>query len=94
MPSQYSYPFYNVTVPQEHVLHAGNTFSFVFILEINRPDALNAFNSEYSAFPNTSANPSLMKQTADLFTEANNDSNVRTVILSARGKAFSAGLDR
>src|SRR5271154_5779426 len=36
----------------------------------------------------------LMQQTSSLFQQANSDPNVRVVILSARGKAFSAGLDR
>ena len=36
----------------------------------------------------------LVQQTSALFMQANADSNVRVVVLSARGKAFSAGLDR
>src|SRR5271170_7452084 len=36
----------------------------------------------------------LMQQTSSLFQQANSDPKVRVVILSARGKAFSAGLDR
>src|SRR5271170_5592339 len=35
-----------------------------------------------------------MQQTSSLFQRANSDPKVRVVILSARGKAFSAGLDR
>jgi delta(3,5)-delta(2,4)-dienoyl-CoA isomerase len=35
-----------------------------------------------------------MQQTSSLFQQANSDPKVRVVILSARGKAFSAGLDR
>src|SRR5947199_3191887 len=35
-----------------------------------------------------------MRQTAALFTKAKSDPNVRVIILSGRGRAFTAGLDR
>lgn len=35
-----------------------------------------------------------MQQTASLFRKAHSDPNVRVIVLSARGKCFSAGLDR
>ena len=94
MPEQYSYPFYQVSFPQEYVLHAGKSFIKCAEEEINRPQSLNAFNTEYAPrlrYP--SANSSLMNQTANLFNKASTDPDVRVVILSARGKGFSAGLD-
>jgi len=41
-----------------------------------------------------SANPRMMRETSSLFKQADSDPNVRVVIFSARGKCFSAGLDR
>ena len=35
----------------------------------------------------------LMQQTTSLFQQAHKDPDVRAIVLSARGKAFSAGLD-
>src|SRR5271169_6264119 len=46
------------------------------------------------ALKRTSLTSRLMRQTSSLFQQANSDPNVRVVILSARGKAFSSGLDR
>jgi methylglutaconyl-CoA hydratase len=53
------------------------------ILEIilNRPDKRNALNSEFVA------------ELTKAFTDANEDVEIRVIILKARGKVFSAGAD-
>jgi hypothetical protein len=54
MASDYSFSFYNVSFPDEYVLHAGMPPLFTSKIdpkEINRPQSLNAFSSEYFHSP-------------------------------------------
>jgi len=53
----------------------------VQIVRLNRPKALNAFNSQ------------LMDDLADAFLMAAEDSTVRVLVLTGNGRAFSAGAD-
>jgi 2-(1,2-epoxy-1,2-dihydrophenyl)acetyl-CoA isomerase len=53
----------------------------VSIVTINRPDAMNAFNSE------------LRCELAAALREAAEDTNVRAVVLTGEGRSFSAGAD-
>lgn len=50
-------------------------------LRFNRPDQLNAFNNE------------LMRETLAAMAALNNDDNVRVIVVSGHGRAFSAGFD-
>jgi hypothetical protein len=65
--------------------------------EINRPKSLNAFSSEYSP-PRSSGmywlTRRLIRQAAAVFKKIDEDTSVRAVILSGKGRCFSAGLDR
>ncbi|KAF6215447.1 hypothetical protein GE061_010200 [Apolygus lucorum] len=54
---------------------------FVYHVELNRPDKLNAFNRD------------LWTEIEDCFTSLNSDEDCRVVVLSAAGKLFTAGLD-
>jgi len=51
------------------------------IVEMDRPEALNAFNGQ------------LMDDLADAFLEATADSQVKVLVLTGAGRAFSAGAD-
>ena len=53
----------------------------VRIIEMDRPDALNAFSGQ------------LMDDLTEAFLEANKDPSVRVAILTGAGRAFSAGAD-
>lgn len=53
----------------------------VRIVEMNRPDALNAFNAQMN------------DDLADAFLNAAKDDNVRVLVLTGNGRAFSAGAD-
>jgi len=53
----------------------------VFAIHLNRPDKLNSFTE------------SMAKQLQEALDEANHDSNVRCVLLTGEGRAFSAGQD-
>ncbi len=53
----------------------------VRIIEMDRPEALNAFSSQ------------LMDDLADAFLEATEDAAVKVVVLTGAGRAFSAGAD-
>ncbi len=50
-------------------------------LKFNRPDQLNAFNNE------------LMRETLAAMAALNGDANVRVIIVTGHGRAFSAGFD-
>lgn len=50
-------------------------------ITLNRPDALNAFS------------PELVKDLNEALDQAENDKDIRAIIISAEGKAFSAGAD-
>ena len=50
-------------------------------ITLNRPDAMNAFNG------------ALFDSLTEGLLEAGEDSNVRVVVLTGKGKAFSTGLD-
>jgi len=50
-------------------------------LKFNRPDQLNAFNNE------------LMRETLAAMATLNSDDNVRVIIVTGHGRAFSAGFD-
>jgi enoyl-CoA hydratase/carnithine racemase len=54
----------------------------VRVLRFNRPDRLNAFNSQ------------LYNEVSDALSEAANDDGTSAVILTGNGRAFSAGADR
>uniref|UniRef100_A0A0A9Y7G8 Delta(3,5)-Delta(2,4)-dienoyl-CoA isomerase, mitochondrial n=2 Tax=Lygus hesperus TaxID=30085 RepID=A0A0A9Y7G8_LYGHE len=54
---------------------------FVYHVELNRPDKLNAFNRD------------LWTEIEDCFTSLNSDEDCRVVVVSAAGKLFTAGLD-
>ncbi|CCG81437.1 Enoyl-CoA hydratase/isomerase family protein [Taphrina deformans PYCC 5710] len=69
--SSYNEPNFIVTSPTE----------FVLLIEINRPEKLNAFND------------ALWTSLRTLFDTASTDPDVRSVVLAARGRAFTAGLD-
>ncbi len=53
----------------------------VRIIEMDRPDALNAFNDQ------------MMDDLADAFLEATTDDSVKVLVLTGAGRAFSAGAD-
>ena len=53
----------------------------VRIVELDRPDALNAFNGQ------------LMDDLADAFLDATSDDAVKVLVLTGAGRAFSAGAD-
>ncbi|RKZ29633.1 hypothetical protein DRQ36_08030 [bacterium] len=53
----------------------------VAVVTLNRPEALNALNSE------------LLAAIGETFTELGNDDNARVIILTGEGKAFAAGAD-
>ena len=53
----------------------------VLHIEMARPEVLNAFDE------------AMIEELARAFTDAGNDAGVRAVVLSGRGKAFSAGAD-
>ena len=53
----------------------------VRIVELNRPDALNAFSSE------------LMDDLCDAFLNASADESIKVLLLTGAGRAFSAGAD-
>ncbi|AKG05358.1 enoyl-CoA hydratase [Salimicrobium jeotgali] len=63
----------------EHVL--AETKEGVLYLTMNRPDSLNAFS------------PTMMQGLKGALGKAQNDADVRTVVLSGAGRAFSAGGD-
>lgn len=63
----------------EHVL--AETKEGVLYLTMNRPDSLNAFS------------PTMMQGLKEALGEAQDDADVRTVVLSGAGRAFSAGGD-
>jgi hypothetical protein len=45
--TNYSFSYYNVSFPEEFVLHVGNSPLPPHLTpEINRPESLNAFNAE------------------------------------------------
>ena len=50
-------------------------------VEMNRPKALNALNTE------------MMDELADSFIEASTDDTVKVIVLTGAGRAFSAGAD-
>lgn len=50
-------------------------------ISINRPEAMNALNQE------------VVRQLDEVFTKAESDKNVKTIILEGKGKAFVAGAD-
>lgn len=53
----------------------------VRVVEMDRPEALNAFNSQ------------LMDDLADAFLDATGDAEVKVLVLTGAGRAFSAGAD-
>ncbi|MEH7115703.1 short-chain-enoyl-CoA hydratase [Neobacillus niacini] len=63
----------------QHLLYekAGN----VGLIKINRPDALNALNSE------------VLYELSDVFELVENDEEIRVIVLTGEGKAFVAGAD-
>ncbi len=53
----------------------------VATITLNRPDSLNAFNSQ------------MIHETADAFKQSGRDASVRCVVLTGAGRAFSSGQD-
>lgn len=53
----------------------------VRVVEMNRPDALNAFNSQ------------MFDDVCDAFLEAGDDDSVKVILLTGAGRAFTAGAD-
>ncbi|KAJ2654669.1 hypothetical protein GGH99_007287 [Coemansia sp. RSA 1285] len=68
---KYSFECLNVTVSAEGVAH----------VEINRPQALNAFNTQ------------TWTEIGQCFSQFKTDGDVRSVVVSANGRMFTAGLD-
>ena len=58
-----------------------DTSNFIRTITMDRPDALNAFNDD------------MMHELCEAFLEAADDDNVRVLILTGAGRAFSAGAD-
>lgn len=58
-----------------------HTENRICVVEMNRPEALNAFNNR------------LMDELADAFLEAEEDPQVNVLVLTGAGRAFSAGAD-
>lgn len=54
---------------------------FVFHVELNRPDKLNAFDSK------------MWSEISECFSSLNENADCRAIVLSAAGKLFTAGLD-
>ncbi|XP_064215003.1 delta(3,5)-Delta(2,4)-dienoyl-CoA isomerase, mitochondrial isoform X2 [Tribolium castaneum] len=71
MSHQASYETLSVTVPSEFVYH----------VELNRPDQLNAMNK------------TMWLDIGQCFENLNTDENCRVIVLSGAGKIFTAGLD-
>ncbi|KAK6520997.1 hypothetical protein TWF506_001233 [Arthrobotrys conoides] len=72
MPQTYNYEHYTVTFPKDGVA----------VMEINRPEALNAFTGD------------MIVTMGKVFDQLSTDSDCRVVVLTAAGdKAFTAGLD-
>ena len=57
------------------------TSNNVLTITLNRPKALNAFNDQ------------MIKETTSAFKQAGKDSEVRSVIITGKGRAFSSGQD-
>jgi len=54
---------------------------FVFNVELNRPNKMNALNNE------------MWKEVGDVFTKLDRDQECRVIVLSAAGRIFSSGID-
>ncbi len=54
---------------------------FILTLTLNRPDKLNAFTVE------------MANELVDVFTKANDDDNIRVIVVTGAGRAFCAGMD-
>ncbi|KAJ1818394.1 hypothetical protein LPJ56_001833, partial [Coemansia sp. RSA 2599] len=67
----YQFEFIKVNISAEGIAH----------VEINRPQALNAFNTQ------------TWTELGQCFTQFKSDGNVRCAVLSASGRMFTAGLD-
>jgi delta(3,5)-delta(2,4)-dienoyl-CoA isomerase len=66
--------------PYETIL-VTRQFGSILHIELNRPDKLNAFN------------PKLWEELREFFQLVPADSDTRAIVISARGRAFTAGLD-
>ena len=53
----------------------------VMTVTLNRPDKLNAFNA------------TMQKEMIDAFDQADNDDNIRAIIVTGAGRGFCAGAD-
>ncbi|KAK9511010.1 hypothetical protein O3M35_005665 [Rhynocoris fuscipes] len=71
MSSVASYKTLNVTVPKQFVYH----------VELNRPNKMNALNDD------------MWQEIGECFTTLGNDEECRVVLLSGSGKVFSGGID-
>ncbi|KAI5288937.1 hypothetical protein KEM54_004655 [Ascosphaera aggregata] len=72
--ADYKFEYYNVTFPGE--------YDYVAHVEINRPQAFNAFHE------------AMWLEMRTIFTKLSHDSNIRAIVLSGAGdKAFTSGLD-
>ncbi|MFH1230910.1 MAG: 3-hydroxyacyl-CoA dehydrogenase NAD-binding domain-containing protein [Planctomycetota bacterium] len=82
---------YKLIVPKVLIKQSNNPWVFKLVdlniknniatITINRPEALNALNEE------------VVKQLSEAFQKAESDSNVKTIIIEGKGKAFVAGAD-
>ncbi|XP_047541053.1 delta(3,5)-Delta(2,4)-dienoyl-CoA isomerase, mitochondrial [Vanessa atalanta] len=70
-----------IEVPQFETLAVSVPSKNVFHVEINRPKQLNTFNG------------AMWKDFYDCFMSLNNNPECRVIVLSARGKHFTAGID-
>jgi len=93
MAEAYKYSYFAVSIPEEFILHIG-----IRIYNVRSQKNSIDRNPWTPSISSTSlsilANNRQIRQTASVFKQATSDPNVRAIILSARGKAFSAGLDR
>src|SRR5271156_1480854 len=96
MAEAYKYSYFAVSIPEEFILHIGILTLRSMSHERTQSTGIFEHIQPRVPFPLSIAIPDnrQIRQTAAVFKQAASDPNVRAIILSARGKAFSAGLDR
>lgn len=68
-------------IPPFKTLSVKQTTPFVYHVELNRPDRLNAFNA------------AMWLEIGQCFDNLSNNSDCRAIVLTGSGKHFTAGLD-
>ncbi|KAK3928758.1 Delta(3,5)-Delta(2,4)-dienoyl-CoA isomerase, mitochondrial [Frankliniella fusca] len=71
----------NSSMPQYETIAVSVHSPFVYNVELNRPDRLNALNK------------TMWREIGEAFQTLSDDKECRVIVLSASGKAFTAGLD-